>query len=1354
MKYEEMGNLIRQHREKLGWDQAALAKTLQVEQQTVSRWEKGGSRPKRDVVVALAQILQTEVDPLLAVAGYELVKPVRPLLKELPLSSLNAEDFELFCRAFIAALQPGADVSRYGGQGDTQEGIDLYAKKGGRILDYQCKRHSQFGPADVTKVIKDTTFKAEHHHLLLSRNATAAARRAILGRDDWTLWDVEDISAKIQQELSPDEAHRIVRVFFPGWSKDFLGIDEVSPWLTPEEFFGPLANRVKLFSHDWSFVGRQPELEALSVFAKSDDRVLIVSGRGGVGKSRLLRAFSQGQPETSKVVFTSSSNDIKPRDFDLLPKHGVLVMDDVHESADLSQLLTTLALVRPGLKLILSTRPYGVSQIQSDLTRSGFVVDPEATIKLNDLSVEDAKQLSEEIITEVEGDVRHAQRIAEITNDCPLATVIGSRLVASGHIKPELLNNSEEFRRHLLMTFRNIITGEIGGKNAEEVRELLDLIATIQPIDPADPAFEVVASSILGRRYDKILRDIRELEDAGVLLRRRNKLRITPDLLGDYIRADAAYDERNARPTGFVDRVFEHVKDGLATNLLVNLSQLDWRLSTTGVQTELLNSVWTELEGQFRSAGIRTRQAMLKALEKVAYYQPTQVLSFISIAIDEPTDEVEKDDDDIWFTHPSYASVLASIPPLLKYIAHNLEYLPRALELLRLLALNDRRATNQYPDHPLRVLTELAAIEPGKPLVFNEAILEHALGWLDKPTTPNFSPFDIFDSLLATEGHQTEASGIKITLIPYKVRAEAVTELRAKIIDVAFEAAKTRPLPEAIRAVKTLGEALQSPWGNDVTKEDKAQWEPGQLAVLKRLKELVADTSLDPYVSVEVRSAVSWHATFSKSATRTAAKEVLTAIPVTIPYEVSRGIQDGWGWTFERSEDFKRNEAAFTAWRNSLVKQLIKDHQPDFVSLVELLEERISVFNTVNLSQHGDGGPFIGSLVGESAELGKVLCRYILDHIESPLASYFGSAVIALSQNDYDAALGFVEEGIQTGNEDLLLRISWAFGWGFRGNPMDAREIALMKIIMESELIGVRKNVIRAMERFSQEQRPDAIAMLLSMKFADSKDLTDEVLGQFGKHGPFKVSDLTASELEPLLSQLVEVNDIGDYNIGNFLADLSHDEPGLVLSLYMRRVEHQERDEKLNDYHPLPYVHHGDEKLHFHKTPEYEQLLRTVRDWSDEKPESWTRHHYGPELFKLVSAGYDEVTLRVLNEWIMSPERRHLEVAASLLSEVRRTFLWDNSDYVIQMLDRAQQHGESCYKRVSSHLHSVAYQGTRSGIPGQPFPEDIEQRDKSKELMDKLAIGSPGHRFYKSLYEIALSNIKRDTIDEEDLFED
>lgn len=38
--------------------------------------------------------------------------------------------------------------------------------------------------------------------------------------------------------------------------------------------------------------------------------------------------------------------------------------------------------------------------------------------------------------------------------------------------------------------------------------------------------------------------------------------------------------------------------------------------------------------------------------------------------------------------------------------------------------------------------------------------------------------------------------------------------------------------------------------------------------------------------------------------------------------------------------------------------------------------------------------------------------------------------------------------------------------------------------------------------------------------------------------------------------------------------------------------------------------------------------------------------------------------------------------------------------------------------------------------------------------MSALAPGSPTYRFYKALHEHAITNIQRDTIDEEDLIDD
>lgn len=943
MKYCELGKLIKSERDKRGWEQADLAALISKGKQAVSRWENGDSRPRQNDLLKLVNILSGDVDEWLSKAGYQIEEPDLSLSPFLPLNNLSPENFELFCRDLVQNLNSGADVDRYGSQDHRQEGIDLYAKNQSCVLDYQCKRHKQFGPLDVKNAIEATTFPASHHHILLSRRGTPKAKKAMIKYDDWSLWDQEIISVKVRN-LPKDDAVRIVDTYFQGWRKRFLGVEEPSPWLTPKEFYQTLQNKRRLFSHGWHFVGRQKELEMLKEFEEQTEiGAIILSGRGGLGKSRLLRAWSEGIKKPIKVIFVSPGYEVTPKDLELLPKGpSFLVIDDAHERVDIVTILNGVARLRPEMKIVISSRPYGLIHLKDDLIRTGIAFDPEKPITLNDLSMENTKNLAEEIFTEFGGEIQYAQRIAEITKDCPLATVLGSRLVSDGQIKPELLNNSDKFSQELFRCFRKVVAGEIGGSDSEAIRDLLNFLSMIQPFNPFDPIFKESAKELLSKPFDKISRNIGALEDGGVLLRRGNQLRIVPDLLADYIRADASYDEKSKMPTGYADRVFGVVQNELATNLLTNISQLDWRLLADGIQSRLLDEVWSNLKNQFLRAQIFLRSEILTLIEKVAYYQPSHALDIVTLALENPTDEVEEDYLQIRISQPSYKIVLEKIPPILRDVAYHYDYLSEALEILKQLAEIDERSTNNYPDHPIRILKDLASYELGKPVRYNEIVADYVIGWLKGPLIERFSPFDILDELLQIEGYQSEARGYTITWKSFNVRPEIVSGLRKRVIDVAFDVIKTQPLKEGLRALKIIDTSLRIPYGkskqNSPDSDIKA-WESGILETLRQLEEIVKDIRLDPFIATEVRSIVSWHSNYSKTITNAAAKRVLNAIPVTSPYEITRALVDSWGWTFEK-EDGKagRNEEALVKWRDDLAKKRLVNIKRNFRSLSKHLK--------------------------------------------------------------------------------------------------------------------------------------------------------------------------------------------------------------------------------------------------------------------------------------------------------------------------------------------------------------------------------------------------------------------------------
>ena len=203
--YEAFGQLIRERRDALGLDQAALAAQLGVRQQAVSGWEKGRSRPRRAALSDVARVLAVEEEKLLRAGDYRSSAPaarlpVRSLTRALPLDELPEDRFEDLLADVMATLHPDGHASRFGGRGHKQHGIDILVTANGKNLATgQCKRHREFGPSAVRRAIEEVTIPAPRNYLFLSRMiATPAARTEAGMHATWEMWDGEDISRHIE----------------------------------------------------------------------------------------------------------------------------------------------------------------------------------------------------------------------------------------------------------------------------------------------------------------------------------------------------------------------------------------------------------------------------------------------------------------------------------------------------------------------------------------------------------------------------------------------------------------------------------------------------------------------------------------------------------------------------------------------------------------------------------------------------------------------------------------------------------------------------------------------------------------------------------------------------------------------------------------------------------------------------------------------------------------------------------------------------------------------------------------------------------------------------------------------------
>jgi hypothetical protein len=694
----------------------------------------------------------------------------------LPLSDPNWtwEGFQAFCLDLVSRLPNTKEAVKnhhFGKQGDAQDGIDLFADmKNGEHWGFQCKKEKRFGGADTQKAIKLTTYKAHKFIILLSIEATAAVRKVMRKRKKWDVWDVRDISQAVRN-LPPDDARQLLDPHFgPAWRKAFLGLSAASTFPTAEAFFRPLLDGSKLFNHTWALIGRAGYLEGLHAFVGSDQQLVAVFlGRGGIGKTKLLHAFSQGfegRHPAHRLCFLAEGLPVTQDSLDDLPSTPcVVVVDDAHRRSDDVAALLALAQQRTQpLKIVLSARPQGVDHINSLLSRAGVDERQVARIgTIRDMSREETKELARQALGE--GNAYLADRLTAATRDCPLVTVVGGRLLARSAVEPLLLNQHDEFRQAVLTKFEDILIGQVGDLIEPTLcRRLLAVLAAVAPIRPESEQFQQAAAAFLRARPTDVVEGVNVLEQHGILLRRGYSLRIAPDVLADHVLHKACLTPQG-RLTGFAQQVYEHFEPVCLTQVLRNLAELDWRVQrASGEQPDLLAAIWAGIEENFRAAPHLVRCQILDVLKDIAYFQPGRMLALVQYAMRNPATAPE-DERLARFHQFTHADVVQRLPELLKWISRTLEYLPCCADLLWELGRDeDRRSSFAGHESAMSVLADMASYHFDKSFAVNQAVVEAVRRWLRELDAHDHrhSPLDVLDPVFAKTGHTSYSEGYQI----------------------------------------------------------------------------------------------------------------------------------------------------------------------------------------------------------------------------------------------------------------------------------------------------------------------------------------------------------------------------------------------------------------------------------------------------------------------------------------------------------------------------------------------------------------------------------------------------------------
>jgi transcriptional regulator with XRE-family HTH domain len=1329
--YGRLGNLIRTGRREKGFaQQAELAAKIGASQQSISRWEAGSVRPTRRVLAEVIKVLGLDAAEVMQAAGYgareeELPETVTVSFDQpLPVDALSPESFERFMTQLLEKRFPDAQIAPAGGMGHTQDGVDILADfADGHKESFQCKRVKRFGPADVEAAVAADTMGANRKHLVLSRVASPSTAAALARHPGWTLWDKAKLS-RLVRELAPSDAVRLVDMFFPGQRFALLGITSAGPWQSAEQFFAPFEDRSATFRHNWPLVGRAPLMKSIvNQLMSGTARITMLEGKGGEGKSRLLKAIADeidGKLDTFRVLFLAPSETPTADALNQLGEGAkLLIVDDGHERNDLGPLFAHAANRQNQTQLLIATRPYAAERLRREAGLYALA-DSIHTERVNSLSLAESKELAAEVLREFGGDRRLAEPIAKATRDCPLVTVMAARLAATEKVSLLEAQDTQQFRDTILGKFAAIITGKHAGDSDQaQVAQLLQVIALVQPFSIDDGVFRRLVTEVTSIPDHVVSTLLRNLSEGGVIFRRGALYRLMPDVLGDYIIEQSCLDT-NGMLNSLADRVFDAATHPLLGHVLVNLGRLDWRRNGSDpAKTHMLASLWRALR-----TNDGNHFAVTEAVREAAYYQPAQALAYVEAQLDagKNSDELSK---------------------ILKRVAYHFEYVEKVCALLWEMGRDDSRETGPHPSHAMRVLAELCAVEPEKPIGYNKKIVDFGLALLKEPDSfdHHATPFSFLRSIVQGEGTTTSGNGRVIQFGKFHVNYDAVKPLRAAVIDAAIGMLSGSDLRKAVIAAEFLQGALRYPM--DARDELRAKYTEEFETTLNRLQTLVKAGRLHKVVVIAVAHSVSWHASYGSHRPQALARQIMDGLPKDLEFRTLAALADGWGEIFVDRGNMNTWQSRLNSWMAELVADLSKDYgDPDH--LRAFLEGALGQIVNSTLAKRLSTHVLTQQLLQKRADVAASIVRNAFDQPDACLNQELGMALGMMLLTEPNEARQWAQRFLDSGNGQFHMAVAAAYNHPPLGEGgLDPVDLDIVVRVLGSANPSVVLTGSGIFYPLARKNPRLAIEMLRYVNFRAHPESLDRVFMVFHGDDSPVIQSLTAEDVDFLFSQLIHVRELNGHWLQELMANLSRRFALRTMKFLMDRVELASTDDGFADMRAVNYGPWANIRLRFRQSNQVKILMEIVWSWmTDHDTSDWRFEHNAAALFECMFLPVDELVIEFLMLKLKEGRRQDLWWIANALSHADNDFIFSNSSFVIAFLDQCDRAGRPARRKGVQELFRSAISGVRTSYPGEPAPYDLENQRRAKELLARLPKQSSAYELYNLVLQDAERSIE------------
>lgn len=1124
-----------------------------------------------------------------------------------------------------------------------------------------------------------------------------------------------------------------------------------------ETFFADFLNQAAAFNHRHGLEGRTDELATLQSFLASDKLACVVDGIGGSGKSKLLYELAiwcsqQGREQYPEMRFFRVGLPLTADAFRELPARNVcVVIDDAHRVQQLESLVEACRSYPSVSKLLLTARPGAIGTADRALRSI-----PESRIEriaLHPLEGRtDAMALAmKSLAPEVQ---EQAERLVAVADGNPLIITVGASLLSSSMVSADLLQQREEFIRAALGHLLDAMPATLRGGIARD--ELLGVLSAIQPFAPSDPDLTKRVAVRLDVLPSSVTRAIDTLRQHGLLLERGNLARITPDVLGDHILYEQAVTSTKAS-TGFIDELVVEFGDTHMANILLNGAELDWRTEAADDSESVLGRVWLGITESLHELSHRGRQTLLRSLQRPAVFAPGRVFSVVEWCIEH--DNAPEDDDPVTAALKiGQLHVRDTASELLGIIGRHPDFAePCAIHLWNL-TRNDNRNPNPRPEHPIRLLRDLATYRTDNDLRTIEGVLR-GIEQLVQRGEHTSSVHDICEIIGESLGREVEhrvSNARTLTLSARSLAMNAVRPQRDRALRLLQRIGEGHDLKAAAHAIHYLSVLLCVPhfkFGRETTEADLVAFLPEAISVVQILSSIAINAPFQairylarrPLIEIDVEE---WPALAGP------AESALAEVPEPADVMIFDSLLDK-GVQFTPRADLEAQQKAASLRRHETVKALWESES----SATQIVERIAPVIDDLDQMHHHYEVFLFFDLAkaATSEQRVKALARAIINskspcirqltHValrilrEQGLIDEFIDALSALAEADDPKSRRIAANGLK-----------WCL---YGGEEPGDRELELVRRFIDDTDPAIRAAALQSLGRFANTIPEAAIALLVSSTWGDAPVVAERALSCLGKGYGIDPALLSNEGIKTLVWKLRDLRSIDERNhaISRFLEFASTREPMCLVQMLLARIDDstQPGSSFSDGFRPIPHVGNALRLAHIQDPELRLAILRRIRDHALNS--SWQHAEFVPRLFAaFVSDLNDAVT--VCMEWGLTDDEVKVRAASKILRAMSAGVIWIAHAQFADMLDNAKRLSGECYRRVGGDLHTVALiKGARWIDPDNPDPQLVAQAKQA----DELAIHYQGRPavadFFQSLGDSARKwiEIDHERLDEEPL---